>query len=873
MGGGADCQVLDWPQQANHGAVAETLGERVARVRNGVDGVVVLTPPPPGASDEQALMRGRELVRHLVRIARELTELPGDPPRLYVVTRNAQNVLPLDPTNLDQAGLRGLLRVIGAEHPHLRVTQIDVDEAMGRAPGVERLAAELRHGPDDDETAWRDGRWYAARLRPGPLTAAERRTAVVDHERGGMRLQIRAPGDLQTMELVAFQRVSPGKGQIEVAVSASTINFADVLVAMGRYHAVDGRLPELGVDFAGVVTAVGPDVTEHRVGDRVGGISRNGCWGTFVIADACHAVTLPDVVTENHAAAMSITYGTAWYGLHDLGRIQAGERVLIHSGTGGVGQAAIAIARRAGAEIFATAGSPARRALLHEMGIDHVYDSRSTEFADLVRRDTGGYGVDIVLNSLTGAAQQAGFELLATGGRFVEIGKRDVYANTRLGQYPFRRNLTFAYADLNLMSDSHPQRLQELLRTVYALVADGELPAPLATHYPLADAPTAIRVMGAAEHTGKLVLDVPHTGHSTVVVPPEQAPIFRGDGAYLITGGLGGLGLFLAAGMSTEGCGRIVLTGRSLPSPKVQKTIERMRASGADIEVVCGNIAEPDTAARLVAAATATGLPVRGVLHAAAVVEDATLTNITDELIDRDWAPKVHGVWHLHHATAGEPLDWFCSFSSAAAMLGSPGQGAYAAANSWLDAFTQWRHGQGLPATAIAWGAWEEIGRAAALADGGRTAMITPDEGAYAFHTLLRHGRTYTGYLPSVGAPWLAPLVARSPFAEALQTTAKHDAASTPTLRAELRTLSQDEWPTLLGRLVADQVSLILRRAVDLDRPFSDHGLDSLGNLELRTRIETETGLRVSPKAIAAHNTARALATHLSDALAAEQTV
>ena len=212
--------------------------------------------------------------------------------------------------------------------------------------------------------------------------------------------------------------------------------------------------------------------------------------------------------------------------------------------------------------------------------------------------------------------------------------------------------------------------------------------------------------MGGARHTGKLVLDIPHTGSTRAVVPPEQARIFRGDGAYIITGGLGGLGLFLAEKMAAAGCGRIVLTSRSQPTLKTLETVELIRAVGADVVVDCGDIAEPATADRLVKVATATGLPVRGVLHAAAVVEDATLTNITDELIERDWAPKVYGAWNLHTATANQPLDWFCSFSSAAALVGSPGQAAYAAANSWLDGFTHWRRAQGLPATAIAWGAW-----------------------------------------------------------------------------------------------------------------------------------------------------------------------
>ena len=510
-------------------------------------GVVVLTGAASGSPDAESPVRGGEYVKHVVRIARELPEIVGQAPRLYVLTRNAQTVLADDHANLEQGGLRGLLRVIGAEQPHLKVTYIDVDEHTGTEP----VARQLLRASDEDETAWRHDEWYTARLLPGPLRPEERQTTVVDHEHNGMRLQIRTPGDLQTMEFAAFDRVPPGPGQIEVEVSASSINFADVLVTFGRYQTLDGRQPQLGTDFAGVVTAVGPDVTDHKVGDRVGGMSPNGCWATFVTCDARLAATLPDGLTDGQAAAVTTASATAWYGLQDLARIRAGDKVLIHSATGGVGQAAIAIARAAGAEIFATAGSEKRRDLLRDMGIEHVYDSRSVEFAEQIRRDTDGYGVDIVLNSVFGAAQLAGIKLLALGGRFVEIGKRDIYGDTKLGLFPFRQNLAFYGVDLGLMSLSHPAAVRELLSTVYRQTAEGVLPMPESTHYPLADAATAIRVMGAAEHTGKLILDVPHAGRSSVVMPPEQATVFRGDGSYIITGGLGGLGLFLAEKMAS----------------------------------------------------------------------------------------------------------------------------------------------------------------------------------------------------------------------------------------------------------------------------------------------------------------------------------
>jgi polyketide synthase 5 len=856
---GAHCISVCWPPHADYTSNAEQLGNHLRA--GGFTAVLILTGPRTGDAEGQSPLLGREYVQHLVRITRELPELPGEPPRLYVVTRTAQTIVAGDRPNLEQAGLRGLVRVIGTEHPHLRATQIDVDADTD----AEQLARQLLGGSEEDETAWRNGAWYAARLCPTPLRPEERETTVANHEDDGIRLQIRTPGDLETLELVACDRVPPGPGQIEVAVSASSINFADVLVAFGRYPAFEGRLPQLGTDFAGVVTAVGPDVADHKVGDHVGGLCADGCWGTFLTCDARLAVTLPAGLADEQAAAVTTAHATAYYGLHELARIKAGDRVLIHSATGGVGQAAIAIARAAGAEIFATAGSEQRRQLLRDMGIEHVYDSRSIEFAEGIRRDTDGYGVDIVLNSVTGAAQRAGLELLALGGRFVEIGKRDIYGDTRMGLFPFRRNLAFYGVDLGLLAHSHPGRLQDLLNAVYQLVADGVLPMPESTHCPLTDAATAIRVMSGARHTGKLVLDIPHTGSSRVIVPPAQARVFRRDGAYLITGGLGGLGLFLAEKMAAGGCGRIVLSSRSQPTPEALQTIERIRATGADVVVECGDIAEPGTAQRLVVTATATGLPLRGVLHAAAVVEDATLTNITDELIERDWAPKVYGAWNLHTATADQPLDWFCSFSSAAALVGSPGQGAYAAANSWLDAFTRWRRAQGLPATAIAWGAWAQIGRATALADGAGIA-IAPEEGAYAFEALLRHDREYTGYAPITGTPWLSAFAQHSPFADAFRSTGQNPAGISK-LRAELNELPPDEWPVRLRRLMSDQVSLILRRSVDPDRPLSEYGMDSLGALELRTRIETETGIRLTSSDIAV-TTIRGLANLLCEKLA-----
>lgn len=863
------------------GAAATVLAEHdpddpasAVRARlDGVDGVAYVPAQQDDRGSDAAT--ARQLVGRLTTLAQTLADGDGDrSPSLTVVLHDAQEVLGGDGANLAQAPLRGLAKVIGHEHPELAVSVVD---GVDTDPAL--LAGELLDAPaEEDEVAWRGGTRYLARLRNSPLSVDERRHTTVHFGHDGVGVQTARNGDLDTLELAARERVRPGPGEVEIEIHAASLNYVDALNAMGVYDTVDDDPPPLGADCAGVVTRVGPDVTDHRPGDRVAAVMWGGLASHLTVTTG-NVFAVPEHVSTEDAATMPAVYLTAWYGLSHLARLGAGERVLIHAATGGVGLAAIHIARARGAEVFATAGTPEKRAHLAELGIEHVMDSRSLDFADQVLETTGGEGVDVVLNSVTGAAQRAGIGLLRTGGRFLEIGKRDIYAEHRISLAPFRHNLTFASIDIGLVIDRLASLTASMLGETERGVADGSLaPLPRITHT-VDELPEAFRTLGAGRHIGKLVVRVPTEGSRRVPVEPDDVRVVRPDGAYVVTGGLGGLGLLVARWLSDSGAARVVLNGRRSPGQEAAAVLDDLRSAGTDVRVVLGDLAEPETAHRLLDEAGADGIPVRGVVHGAAVVEDGVVSRLDSGSTDRVWRPKALGAWHLHealHSHEGE-LDWLLLFSSAAALIGNPGQGAYAAANGFLDALATVRRAGGLAATSVAWGAWAEHGRGADMADRG-FAMIEPTEGIAACERLLRYTRTRTGYLPVSDGSWLdavgdrargsaffAPQVARSD-ADEDETGTDHE------LLGRLADADETARTGLLAEFVVAQAAAILRldpSGVDPDRSLLDYGLDSLMGLELRTRIDKALRVRVPTKQLWAHPEPTSLAGYLVELLGA----
>ncbi|MER6129784.1 type I polyketide synthase [Streptomyces sp. NPDC001795] len=807
-------------------------------------------------------------------------------PRLYVVTQGARAVEAGEMPDPAQSPVRGLVRVLAHEHPELDPTLLD----MGRSDDdLRQTAGLLLGGVPGDETAVRGAERRVARLVPASLTDTERLTATARRVRYGVdrfRLRASRPGDLLSLHLAVGRERPPGPGEVELQVAAAGVNFRDVLTVMGLLPAAEpnaGGGDRIGFECTGTVTAVGPGVGHVRAGDTVLAVDlAGGAFGSFTTVRADAVVPLPPGVDAVAAAGIPTAYLTAWYALRHVAHLAEGERVLIHSATGGTGLAAVAVARYLGAEVLATAGNDEKRGYLRGMGVRHVMDSRSLDFTEQAREATGGKGIDVVLNSLSGPAIRAGLETLRPFGRFVELGVRDILADTALGLAPFRHNVTFSSVDLIELQQNRPKVFHDLLDEVMDLFAAGALQALPHQEFPLARATDAFRLMAGAGHIGKLVLTVPEHGETTAMHAEPPSPV-RCDGAYIVTGGLRGVGLATAARLAELGGGHIVLNGRTPPGDAAEAELARLRAGGARISVELGDVSRPGVAERLVSAATADGLKLRGVVHSAMVLDDAVVTNITDEQLERVWRPKVTAAWRLHEALAGHTADWFVLYSSMASLLGNPGQGAYAAANAWLDGFAAWRSAQGLPTLAVNWGPWGQTGVATGFADRGYETIGTK-AGLRALEALLAHRRVTAGVLPGPPESWILPKVRSSPFfADLVDGQGAHDTAPATgkpvtgtDIRAHLTGLdSALARRTALEAYLADEMGIVLQSGsarLDPQTPLRSLGFDSLLSMELRTRLQAGLGIKLANDFVWKHPTIAALATGLAHKMGVDLT-
>jgi acyl transferase domain-containing protein len=804
-----------------------------------------------------------------------------NPPRLWLITSGAMPAGNSDDLpRIENAPMWGIGRTIAREHPELRATLVDLS-ASPDAREARALALRICSLGREDRIAIRGESKYVARLVHFSAAMPEAKAKQLA-EGEDYRIEISAVGILDNLELHASMRSLPRAGEVTIEVKAAGLNFIDVTKVMGIYPGLDPAEPiRLGIECAGRVTAVGSAMDGFQVGDEVIAITPSmrttALMASSVSMPEEMVLRKPSRLSLEEAATTPIAFLTAYYSLVELARIQRGDWVLIHAAAGGVGLAAIEIAKWVGANIIATAGSTEKTEYLQSIGIPHVLNSRSISFAAGVMEITDGRGVDIVLNSLTGDLQSKGLEVLAPYGRFIELGKKDIYDDRHVGLKVFRKNLSFYAVDLAAAIEEKPLYIVELLRKVISHIESGEWKPLPVTSFSSAEPGVPFRFMAQARHIGKIAVSM---DRDVRVLPAADQSLFFANATYLITGGLGGVALTVAEWMARNGAGHLVLLSRRAPSQESAEAIRRMENCGATVVAVRADITREADLAKVLDTIHTTMPPLRGIMHTAAVVDDALIVDLSPERFPPVMAPKITGAWNLHTATQQEELDFFVLFSSIAAVHPQPGMGSYAAANAFLDAFAYYRRALGKPAISVNWGGWDQIGLARA-AGTGRSIEGYMNEGMRVFsgeEALEALGRA----LDSNPVQVIAVPIDADKFAEfhgpnnippafsgvVTRTPAAADGSSNRSEIVELLVAadSAEQRHEIMETYLQEVLGRVLKlatRKIDRERPLGSMGLDSLMGLEFVRRLSNSLPIAVPATVVFNYPTIKLLATHL----------
>jgi 1-acyl-sn-glycerol-3-phosphate acyltransferase len=778
----------------------------------------------------------------------------GDTP-IVLVTPGANRLS----TDLDddvfQSPVWGLARTIMKEHPELNLRLVDIGNECA-APEIQALLREVTEHDRDEEVALRGAVRHVRRLRRlgvDELAARPRQVAVEDTE---WRAAIGSRGSLASLLIKRFRPPDIGRDDVRIAIQAASLNFRDVMLAMGGIPGLEDEMSfghqNLGSDCAGVVMEVGERVHGIRPGDAVLGMAP-GSIGSMTSTSQLLVARKPDTLGFEEAASIPTVFLTAFYALVRLAALKKGERILIHAATGGVGLAAIQIAKDIGAEIFATAGSEAKRDYLRTLGVEHVMESRSLAFADEVLRRTDGRGVDVVLNSLSGEAIERGIDCLRAYGRFVEIGKLDIYTNRSLPLGAFRRNLSYFAVDLDRLCAERPDIVGEMLREVMAGFSAGRF-RPVARHdFEMSRMEEAFRLMAQAKHIGKIVLRQQGTAPALRSVAGIDT-LLRRDGTCLITGGLGGFGLEVAEHLAGGAPGAIVLMGRSPPGAGALRRIGALRQRGIRVEVMQGDVSRASDVDAVLERIDRELPPLRAVFHGAMVLDDRPIEQIDADALERVMTPKARAAWLLHRRTLSRPLDHFVMFSSISSVLGNPLQANYSAASAFLDALAHHRRARGLPALAVNWGVLSGSGYVAErpdllqFLDQQGYAAFQPRQALALLDLLLAHDvgqvmaakvdwRRLAAYAPQAAAsPRIADLVPHGDAASGEDAAASEIVlALTEAPAGERSALIESFLAKALGRVLG-----IAAAEIEVERPFDELGLDSLLAVEFMVALNGE---------------------------------
>jgi malonyl CoA-acyl carrier protein transacylase len=814
---------------------------------------------------ESALKLSCGSMLHLVH---ELVKRYSKLPRLWLVTRGAQAVQGLHLPGIAQSPLWGMGKVIALEHPESKCTTIDLD-LQATENEVQNLCEEISQKDTEYQVAFRDQTRYAARLvrrRRSPSIKGATQLKIPENQ--PFRLGVSKRGTLENLQLQKTTRRHPGTGEVEIRVRAAGLNFRDVLNALGLYPGE----PPLGSECAGVVVAVGTLVEGIEIEDDVVALT-NGSLSLYVTVNANLVVPKPAALTFEEAATIPVAFLTAYWCLHRVAKIAPQDRVLIHAATGGVGQAAVQLTQKAGAEVFGTT-SPSKWQVLKSLGVKYVMNSRRLDFAEEVMAHTNGEGVDIVLNSLTGEGFiQKSLEVVSEQGSFIELGKRDIWSASQVGN--LRPDVSYNIVDLGSVEQEQPVLIGSLLHQLMQQFESGSLQPLAQTVFPIQEAVSAFRYMQQAKHTGKIIITFPEQ------VKGQQPVTVRGDRSYLITGGLGGLGLVVARWLVERGAKNLVLVGRSEPSIDVKSQLRELESQGARIVVAKADVADREQMALVLGEIETSLAPLRGIIHAAGVLDDGIVLQQNWERFARVLNPKVKGAWNLHQLTQKQPLDFFVLFSSVASLLGSAGQSNHSSANAFLDALAFYRRSQKLPGMSINWGAWSDIGAAArnqeAMKLNEKMGMgaICPQQGLQVLEQLLTQIPVQVGVMPINWSQFKGQMANSSFFKEV--SSVSQEPSKPPTqleFRQVLEQATVPERKAMLASYVSSQVAQVLgwkgSESIDWTCGFFALGMDSLSSIELRNRLQTSLGCSLSTTLTFDYPTVEALVTYLVEEVFSE---
>jgi len=785
-------------------------------------------------------------------------------PDLLLVTCGATaDLLPADRTgSIDDATLWGFGRTLMNEYPEQRIRLLELADPHDPEHLAETIAIELLAPDAEDEVIYgRQGR-YVPRLRTVALAGLVEPPS--DARQGGWinRLDFTTPGPLKHLLWRPQSLAAPADGQVEIAVRAAGLNFRDVMYAMGLLsdeaveHGFAG--PTLGMEVAGVVSAVGPGISELAVGDEVIAFAP-ASFAEKVVTPAAAVVHKPAGWSFNAAATVPTAFFTAYYALQHLAQLQPGERLLVHGAAGGVGLAAIQLGRALGAEIFATAGSDAKRDVVRLVGADHVLDSRSLAFADDVLALTGGKGVDVVLNSLAGEAINRNLRVLRPFGRFLELGKRDFYENTRIGLRPFRNNITYFGIDADQLMAERPALTRRLFGELMKLFEQGELsPLPYRA-FPAAQAVEAFRYMQQSRQIGKVVLNFDDGVGSVQRLAPQPLSLqLDPQATYLVTGGMRGFGLATACWLARKGARHLVLLSRRGATDQDGATsIVALQAKGVQVRTVACDVSDRGALEAALQKLRTELPPLRGIVHAAMVIDDGLVRSLDAERIRKVLAPKVLGARYLDALTRDDPLDFLIFYSSATTLFGNPGQASYVAANRYLEVLAAQRRAAGLPALAVSWGAIDDVGYLArhteikaALQSRMGGAALNSCEALDVLEQLLMRDLSGLGvmdldwaalrrFLPGALSPKFQELGRQAEDAGA-------GAEDQEKLQRWLDELDDEALAAALAGLLKQEIGEILHIAPERiadDRSLYDLGMDSLMGIELVAAVEVRFGV------------------------------